>query len=83
MHYRHWVRRNRGKNLKYARMLRISGVKVNLYVIWKIWGKNRVTITIALHIWQGNPIFLRGKKKFSFFESQSWKICDGMGRWLT
>ena len=32
MHYRHWVRRNRGKNLKCVQILRISGVKVNLYV---------------------------------------------------
>ena len=32
MHYRHWVRRNRGKNLKYAPIVRIRGVKVNLYI---------------------------------------------------
>jgi hypothetical protein len=47
MHYRHWVRRNRGKNLKYGLMLRTGRVKVNLYVKWKVWAKNKLPITIA------------------------------------
>jgi hypothetical protein len=52
MHYRHWVRRNRGKNLKYGFMLKSSGVKVNLYVIWKISCENALPITIALGLEQ-------------------------------
>ena len=36
MHYRHWVRRNRGKNLKYGHILGIGAVKVNLYVKWML-----------------------------------------------
>jgi len=32
MHYRHWVRRNRGKNLKCAFRLKKNGFKVNCYV---------------------------------------------------
>jgi hypothetical protein len=40
MHYRHWVRRNRGKNLKYAPILGKTADKVNCYVKYKLFEGN-------------------------------------------
>lgn len=36
MHDRHWVRRNRGKNLKYVRKIKSIRREVNLYVKFNV-----------------------------------------------